>query len=255
MKHILASALVLSTIPSSAGSIMTDLADTSATPSGWQFRSALYGWATMLDGDISIANRNAPVDVGFGDILENLDFAAMGVFEISKGPWSLQSDLFFAELSSGNSLGRLDFDANLEQFMGNFAITRTITSDEDSRFDLYAGARLMSMDTELDITRTGIIRRRTFRGAADETWIDPVIGFRAQQDLPNEFFVRAVGDIGGFGASSDLTWQAMAGIGYRINDSSSILLGYRGIGTDYENGNFGYDVVSHGVIFGYECTF
>ncbi|HEX5790843.1 MAG TPA: hypothetical protein VFY13_06795, partial [Luteolibacter sp.] len=73
--------------------------------------------------------------------------------------------------------------------------------------------------------------------------------------LPNSFFVRMVGDIGGFGVSSDSTWQALAGLGYHLDDSSSVWLGYRGIGTDYQDGGFGYDVISHGLLLGYECRF
>ena len=61
--------------------------------------------------------------------------------------------------------------------------------------------------------------------------------------------------IGGFGVSSDLTWQAMASLGDQINDSAAAALGYRGIGTDCEDGSFGYDVISHGLLLGFECRF
>ena len=71
----------------------------------------------------------------------------------------------------------------------------------------------------------------------------------------NQFFSRGVGDIGGFGITSDLTWQAMAILGYHINESGSVILGYRGIGTDYTDGDFGYDVINHGVVLGFEYKF
>lgn len=253
-----ASILVLGVTSTYAGTTVPELTNSqpvATTESDWQVRSALYGWATALDGDISLGARSAPVDVGFDDLLEQLDFAAMGVVEISNGQWGFLTDLFYAELSADNSLGRIDFNAELEQFMGNFLIARNVISDSDTRFDLYAGARIMAIDTTLDITRTGLFGIRRFTGSASETWVDPVIGFRAQQDLPNQFFVRAVADIGGFGVSSDITWQALLGVGYHINESSSILLGYRSIGTDYDNGNFGYDVTSHGLLLGFEYKF
>lgn len=44
-------------------------------------------------------------------------------------------------------------------------------------------------------------------------------------------------------------------LGYHINDSGSVLLGYRGIGTNYEDGAFGYDAISHGILLGFECKF
>ena len=85
--------------------------------------------------------------------------------------------------------------------------------------------------------------------------MDPVIGARFQQELSDWFFVRALADIGGFGVSSDLTWQALAALGYHISDAASVAIGYRGIGTDYEDGDFGYDVVSHGLLLGFEYKF
>jgi opacity protein-like surface antigen len=253
-----ASILVLGTASTYAGTTVPQLTNSqpvATTGSDWQIRTALYGWATALDGDISLGARSAPVDVGFDDVFDHLDFAAMGVLEISNGQWGFLTDLFYAELSAENSLRRVDFDAELEQFMGNFLISRNVISDSNTRFDLYAGARVMAIDSTLDITRTGIFGIRRFTGSASESWVDPVIGFRAQQDLPNHFFVRAVADIGGFGVSSDITWQALLGVGYHINESSSVLLGYRSIGTDYDKGNFGYDVTSHGLLLGYEYKF
>jgi hypothetical protein len=62
-------------------------------------------------------------------------------------------------------------------------------------------------------------------------------------------------DIGGFNVSSDLTWQAMLLLGYRVNEKGSVGLGYRALGTDYTSGATTYDVVSHGLLLGYQYTF
>lgn len=232
-----------------AGTLTTEPISTAAD---WEIRTALYGWASALDGNVTILGNQAPVDVGFDDVLENLDFAIMGAVEISRGKWSVLADVFFAELSTENQNGNRSFYGELEQFMGNFVISRNLVDDPQTHFDIYAGARVMSLKTELEIETNFI---GTFSGSASESWVDPIIGFRFQQELSEHFFFRAVGDIGGFEVSSDLTWQALAGIGYHINESSSVLLGYRGIGTDYEKGDFGYDVISHGVLLGWECKF
>ena len=256
MKLILtASSLLLATIPSNAGCTVPALTDTrpvATAESGWEVRAALYGWATMLDGDVTLRGIDAPVDVGFDEILDHLDYAIMGVVEVGRGKWSFLADLFFAQLGADGSIGNLDFDTQLDQFIGNFTLIRNIIDDPRTRFDVFAGARVNSMDMDLDI-RTN--RLGTFSDSQGKTWVDPVIGARFQQALSDRFFFRTVADIGGFGVSSDLTWQALAAIGYHIGDSSSVAIGYRGIGTDYEDGEFGYDVISHGVIIGYEHKF
>jgi opacity protein-like surface antigen len=231
------------------------IAPVPAPESGWQVRTALYGWATMLDGDVTLRGIDAPVDVGFDEILDNLDYAVMGVVEVGHGKWSFLSDMFLAQLSADGSIRDLEYDTQLDQFIGNFAINRNIISAPCTRLDLYAGARVNSMDLDLDIKRTGLFSTRTFSDSDSKTWVDPVIGARFQQELSEKFFIRAVADIGGFGVSSDLTWQALAALGYHIGDSSSVAIGYRGLGTDYEDGDFGYDVISHGVIIGFEYKF
>jgi hypothetical protein len=44
-------------------------------------------------------------------------------------------------------------------------------------------------------------------------------------------------------------------LGYRINENSAVSIGYRGLGTDYTDGGFTYDVISHGLLLGYEYQF
>jgi hypothetical protein len=254
-KHIITSALLLSAIPAMAGTTAPSLSEiqpVAASDSGWQVRAALYGWATALDGDIAIKGNEVPVDVEFGDIFDHLDFAAMGMVEIGRGKWSFASDLFYAKLGAENSRRDINFDAQLDQFIGNFFLAYSVLDTGSTRFGVYAGARVNWMDTELDIDFPNIADRSL---SASESWVDPIIGIRFQQQLSDKFFFRAVGDIGGFGIASDLTWQAFAAIGYRVNDNGSLLLGYRGIGTDYSNDGFTYDVVAHGLLLGYEYTF
>jgi hypothetical protein len=256
MKSILiALPLLLAAIPANAGTTIPELTSTRTVAPDWQVRAALYGWGTALDGDVTLRGFNAPVDVGFDDIFDKIDFAFMGVVEAGCGKWSVLTDLFYADLGADNTKGDLKFDAELKQFIGNFVIVRNVIDDPCRRFDAYAGARVNSIDIDLNVVRTGLLRTQVFSDSDGETWVDPIIGARFQQQLPNQFFLRAVGDIGGFGVSSDLTWQAVVALGYHIGDSASLALGYRAIGTDYEDGQFGYDVISHGILLGFEYRF
>ena len=258
-KTILSSALLFAAIPANAGTTIPSLTEAqpvaTTAESGREVRAALYGWGSALDGDVTLRGFNVPVNSGFDDVLDNLDYAVMGVVEIGRGKWSFLADLFLAQLGASSSKRDLDYDIQLNQFMGNFTITYNVINDPRMRFDMFAGARVNSLDADLDITRTGILRELTFSGTDSKTWVDPVIGARFQQELSDWFFVRALADIGGFGVSSDLTWQALAALGYHISDAASVAIGYRGIGTDYEDGDFGYDVVSHGLFLGFEYKF
>ena len=202
-----------------------------------------------LNGDVGVKGITAPVDIDFNDILDNLDFAIMGAVEVGYGRWSLVADKVYADLGDSQT-GRFGWrtDLDLEQYLGNFLVAYEVTRNESVKF-----GRLCRCARECD--RNGPFLPCSVRGRPSgfpvtRRGCDPVIGARLQAELPNHFFIRALGDVGGFDVSSQITWQALAALGYDLTERSSVLLGYRAIGTDYTDGGFTYDVVTGGVILG-----
>lgn len=251
---LLAASLLLAALPAHGGTTVTGLDEPQisvTTDSGWRVRSSMYVWTTRLDGDITVHGRTAPVDIDFADIFDSLDVCFMGLVEVGKGRWSLMTDLFYAKLSTSNTTPRAIFDTEIEQFIGNFAVFYQAYECEHGGIDVYGGARVNWMETDLSIS----LPKRTVSASGGQTWVDPIIGLRCHRDLGDKFFVRALGDVGGFGVSSDLTWQAMIALGYRVNDHTSLALGYRALGTDYTSGDITYDVTSHGLLLGLDYQF
>ena len=224
-----------------------------AADAGWTFRSAPYLWAQGLDGTMGVLGLEGNVDLSFGDILSDLDFAFMGMFEARHGRLGIMADLNYAETSS--ILGARDIlftggDFKMKQFLGNVTLSWRVVETPTTTVDLYGGARINWVD--IGIGMNTVAGGRISR-SGDETWVDAIAGIRFQTSLGGPWFLRGVGDIGG--GSSDLTWQAMGLIGYNINDSTSIGLGYRALSTDYENGGFTYDITASGPMLGLEKRF
>lgn len=250
MKNQILSFLLLAASPVIAGTTTASFEQSlpaSDTPS-WFYRCAIYGWGQSLDGDIAVRGQFADVAVGLDDVLDNLDLAFMGAFEVGRGRWSVLLDVNYAKLSESVTTrpGRM-IDLEQQQFVGNLAVLYGVVRNESVSFDLYAGARANWLEVDID---RGLAKR-----SADESWIDPIAGMRCRVVLSPSFYLRAAADIGGFGVASDLTWQAMAGFGWRFNESGGLFLGYRAIGTDFSDGGFTYDVVAHGPLLGMEFTF
>jgi opacity protein-like surface antigen len=257
IKTIIASTLLLSAVPAIAGTTAPSLGDTqlvTTTDSGWRVSTSMYGWFTRLDGEMIFRGKTVPVDVPFNKVFDNLKFTFMGLVEVGKGRWSFMSDLFYAKLEPSVSTGVANFDSQIEQFIGNFAVFYNVVETSNTRFDTYAGARVNWMETDVQV-RGKVLGFVDFDESADKTWVDPIIGFRVHHDLSDKWFIRGLADIGGFGISSDITWQAMASLGYRLTDNASVGLGYRGLGTDYTSGTTTYDVISHGLLLGLEYKF
>lgn len=222
---------------------------------GWWFRAAPYGWLTAIEGDVGFGRLTAPVDISLSDTLDNLDMAAMGVLEAGYGRWSLGVDLVYGKSSEDFAAGGRLFDSfrfELKQWIISPTIAYRVIETNRYRMDVFAGARIMVL--EADLTGRFVGGGQETRGTST-SWADPIIGIRGQADFAERWFFRYNGDIGGFGVSSDLTWQAFAGIGYRVSDSVAIAAGYRGIGMDYSEGSFFLDTVTHGPVLGVEIRF
>ena len=256
-KTIIISAALLSAMPANAGTTVPSLDQTdliATTDSGWRVSTSMYGWFTRLDGHMEFNGTTVPVDVPFNKIFDNLKFTFMGLVEVGKGKWSFMSDLFYARLEPSASNRIADFDSQIEQFIGNFAGFYRIVETPTTRVDTYGGIRVNWMETDVEIQGKGPFGKN-FTESADKTWVDPIIGMRVHHDLTDKFFIRALADIGGFGISSDITWQAMVSLGFRVTENASLGLGYRGLGTDYTSGSTTYDVISHGLLLGLEYKF
>lgn len=226
------------------------------------FRLDVYGWATALKGTAGIRGLDADVDLSIKDVLEDLDGAAMATFEVKYGRISLMNDLVYAKLSdstpSPHDIIFSNANYEIKQTLWTQAVGYRVIDDECYSLDILGGFRLASVDQDLSIDGNTLSDGTEVqdRGRSrEDTWIDPIVGLRGQARLGDNFFLRAMGDIGGFNASSALTWQALGLIGYEVCDYASLGIGYRGIGYDHNRDGFKYNMDLHGPIFGVEMKF
>jgi len=92
-----------------------------------------------------------------------------------------------------------------------------------------------------------LVNRVPTEATADQNWLDPIVGVRAQWNINDRFFLAGKSDIGGFGVGSDLAWTLQATVGYNFTENVSAELGYRYLHTDYSDGAFTYDVAQAGI--------
>ncbi|MDX2081119.1 MAG: hypothetical protein SFU53_10070 [Terrimicrobiaceae bacterium] len=92
-------------------------------------------------------------------------------------------------------------------------------------------------------------------GAGDQWWFDPIIGLRGQVNLTRWLFLAGQGDVGGFGAGSQIAWNVQATIGVNITRNVFAELGYRYMYIDYSNDGFIYNMNSYGLYSGLGVKF
>lgn len=231
----------------------------------WTFVIAPYLWGAGLKGDVGLFGRE-PVDVNmsFADIFDDLKFGGMVIGEATNGSWGVLTDLMYVKTDTDESIERevlgapaaLSADLKTDSFTGALLLEYRALATDDVTFDVMAGARLWSVDSDISATlKSDGSEVGELSGSDGDTWVDPMIGVKTRIDTDSPFFVTAWGMIGGFGVGSDFAWDAMGGIGYQWNDNVSTIVGYRALSVDYSNDGFEYDVIQHGVIAGVAIKF
>ena len=227
-----------------AGTLLVSAAAADET-NHWRFDTSLNLFLAGLSGDVTMHGQPADVNVSFGDIVENLQFAAAGRVTVGYDRWSLSTEFSYMGLGASKGPVKADIDQWLVEPSLGYKVCKN--------FAAFAGVRYNNINGKIR-GPFGLVPSST------QEWWDPIIG--AQLSLPlvrNQLSFDGRFDIGGFGVGSDLTWQAFPYLNWRFAKWGSAQLGYRWLGTDYETGSgtskFRYNVVAQGPQIGFTFHF
>ncbi len=225
---------------------------------GWQIDLASYSWFSSFKGSTATLPPlpAADVDLSFKDILSNLDGAVMGVAYARRNRTVFYGDVMYSRLSVGESFNT-PFSTSLKlstsTLIASGGAGYTVLSDPRYELDLLAGARLYNVDTKAKLSLPGF--GITKSGSTDETWADPMIGTRFSTQLTDDLYLTSWAFAGGFDVGSKFSWDVFAGLGYKLGEKYTMIAGYRGLGVDYRDGDYKYDVVQQGPIAGLKVHF
>lgn len=218
---------------------------------GWRFELVPYFWAANLDGTVGIGPLpEAEVDASFGDLLENLDFAAAASLLARRGDWLVLAEVNYTGLAIEDDVAGSSVEVDSELYWVLLGAGRNLSSDPAKTLDVWAGARWVGVDNEAS-SSGAVLGSHT----KNEGWLDPVVGVHTYTRFDESLAFEFSADIGGFGVGSDLTYELLPNLSYSLGESCSLKLGYRWMDTDYEDGDFVYDVVQAGWIVGVGIAF
>ena len=86
--------------------------------------------------------------------------------------------------------------------------------------------------------------------SGDQWWVDPIIGLRTQINFTRWLFLALQGDVGGFGAGSEIAWFASGSIGVNFTRNLFAEMGYRYFYMDYVKNGLIYDAAQSGLFMG-----
>ena len=219
------------------------LVEPAPLPSQWQFSFTPYLWLPWISGNLVVKGRGFDVAVDPSQLLVDLDWptmvpAWMSYAEARRGPLSLFNDIVWSDISGGGGFsrtvsGRLatatfggnikaDYQLAIVETGGAYTVWSQggQGSPGSTAFDLLTGARVWYQNIDISGNLTGtvalngplgitVMGSRAIAKSGSVDWVDPFVGARIQQQLaPGQIMLR--GDVGGFGAGSQFSWQAIA---------------------------------------------
>ncbi len=208
----------------------------------WQFKAGMYLWGAGIKGETAVGSD---IDIGFDDLISNLNMAFMGDFEARKSKWSLAADLIYLNVGAGGG-GRVpisaepgvslqvDADVKLRAWVMGFTGGYNLWQSERGTLDAIAGARYLEVKVTLDATdRLGPLARQRETTASGANW-DAIVGVKGDINLADRWYAPYYLDVGT--GDSDFTWQIAAGVGYRF-DWGEVNLFYRYMDWDFNSGS------------------
>lgn len=230
--------------------------------SDWALQMTPYVWAAGLKGDISPFRRAPDISVekSFSDVLEDLNVAAFLNVYGRHGRFVAVGDLLYVDTTDARQVGALpvigqiptlDVSIDSRQVSGTLMGGYQLYATPDANFALLAGFRAWDISNAVTVI--------TPIGAASYeesfSWVDPIVGARAFVRLADRLSLQVQADIGGFGAGSERTWQALGTLNYELTEHLSVSAGYKVLDTDYESDGHLFDTTLQGPALGITYRF
>jgi len=226
-----------------------------STADDWKFHAIIYGYLPDIGGKTTFpAGTGSSINVDASTILDHLKFTFMGTFEAQKGKWGAFTDILYLDVGGSKSnvhdisVGGIQLPAGVDSNLTldikgtiwTIAGEYRVDTTPNSTFDVFAGARLISLKQTLGYDLSADIGGITGPGRSGSSQVkidnwDGIIGAKGRLAFGDrrEWFVPYYIDVGT--GESDLTWQAIAGVGYAFS-WGEVLAAWRYLDYDFKSG-------------------
>jgi hypothetical protein len=235
-------------------SIPAAAAQTNAPPSvdgDWHLIVAPYLWLTGVHGTIGAFDREVGIHASIGDLLSHFRFGLMGLVEPRYKRLVLPLDIIWARLGDNravplNEAGVTTANIKGGEFILTPKIGYEVIDQEKFKVDFLAGFRYWHFYQDLHFTPSVL----GLNFSQSQNWVDPLVGGRIQALLSPKVRITIDGDVGGWGAGSQLDYQVVGLLGYQIKPNWILQTGYRYLYVDYRNGAATVKLTTSGVLIG-----
>ena len=222
--------------------------------SDWHFAISPYLWLPGVHGAVGAHGHAVGVHATPGDLLSNFRFGLMGLFDTRYKRIVMPVDMMWIRLADSRGIPLTDEEISAKLNGSEFLLTPKIgyrlIDTEMIKVDALTGFRYwhFGQSVKFNPSVTGL------NFSSSQNWVDPLVGGRILANLSPKILVTIGGDVGGWGAGSQLDYQFGALLGFRIKPSVVLQAGYRYLSVDYRSGGTIINLITSGAVLGATFT-
>ena len=226
----------------------------SVSDNQWHIVVSPYLWFPGVHGTIGAQGHDIGYSASPGDLLSNFRFGLMGVVEARRNRLLTTIDMMWIRLEDDKALpfpnvGADSATLKMTEFLLTPNVGLRLIDGKMIKADALAGIRFWHFGENVTFSPGTL----GFDFSKSQNWVDPLVGGRIETALSPKVAITVAGDVGGWGTGSQLEYQVVGLLGYKVKPNMTLQAGYRYLYVDYEK-NGGTDAfvkaTTSGVIFG-----
>lgn len=204
----------------------------------WSFELTPYLWLPQISSTLNYKDQYInTANVSMNNVISNLKSGAMISGEARYGNWGMMADLVSSTLQKSGTVPvtsfspynlKLAMKPTVQQTILTGAATYNLVNNQEATVDGLLGVRWISMTATLNLALDGT--NYSLSDSKTLSTTDPIAGFKGRYRIAGTtWYIPFYADIGGGGGTTNMTWQAMAGVGKTIEKWIDVSLIYRGL--------------------------
>jgi hypothetical protein len=210
----------------------------------WTFDVTPYVWLPSISSTLSYKDRYlTTADASMNNIVSNLKSGGMIAGEARYGSWGVMADMVSATLQKTGTTSvtpapgynfRVAMKPTVQQTILTGAATYNLVNNQDTSLDGLLGVRWISATATMNLALDGT--NYSLSDSKTVSTVDPIVGFKGRYRIAGStWYIPFYADIGSGGGTTNVTWQAMAGVGKTIEKWVDVSLVYRGLYYDMDS--------------------
>ena len=211
----------------------------------WHLSVSPYLYLAGTHGTVGAFGRDVGFKASVGDLLSHFRLGAMGFVDVRRNRFLTGVDLMYMRLGDNQALPFPNLPATTANLTANVVILTPkvglrLINQPKLKADFLTGIRYWYFGENLNFTPS----RLGLNFSKSQSWVDPLVGGRIVADLSPKIVTTVAGDVGGWGTGSQLEYQVVGALGYKLTPKLILQAGYRYLYFDYLKGGRAGTVVN-----------